>query len=306
MPVRVRCNFEINLSDGGSVNGRDFMLDLVADSIDDAKIAACLAAVMRLPGISAVRVLDKQIIAGEQRLEREHDAHTPARFVDLSHTIEHGLVTYKGLPAPIICDYLSREASRAIYSLGTEFQIGKIEMVTNTGTYLDCPFHRFADGKDLSQVQIAAMTDLDAVVVRIDRTTAAIDADAFSGIPVRDRAVLVHTGWDRYWNTTAYYEGHPYLTAAAARFLRDRGARLVGIDSHNIDNTADAVDANTEQGKSRPVHTTLLGAEILIVEHLCNLAALPDCGFTFSATPPKFKGAGTFPVRALAKLDARR
>ena len=219
-------------------------------------------------------------------------------YVDLSHTIEHGLVTYKGLPAPIICDYLSREASRQIYAPGTEFQIGRIEMVSNTGTYIDCPFHRYAQGKDLSQVHIDAMTDLDALVVRaLGHTSRAIGTDSFRNREICGRAVLVHTGWDRHWNTDQYFEGHPFLTAEAALYLRDCGAKLVGIDSFNIDDTAD---------KSRPVHTTLLGADILIVEHLCDLSALPDDGFTFSATPPKFKGVGTFPVRAMAKLRARR
>jgi kynurenine formamidase len=69
--------------------------------------------------------------------------------------------------------------------------------------------------------------------------------------------------------------------------------QLVGIDSHNIDYTG---------GNSRPVHTILLGAGILIVEHLCNLSSISDEDFIFSAIPPKFKGVGTFPVRAMARL----
>lgn len=216
------------------------------------------------------------------------------RFVDLSHTIEHGLVTYKGLPAPVICDYLSREKSRELYAPGTEFQIGKIEMVTNTGTYLDCPFHRYADGEDLAQLTLAALCDLDALVVRVDhRATQAIGVEHFRDRDVGGKAVLVHTGWDAHWNTPAYFEHHPFLSEAAALQLRDRGAKLVGIDSHNIDDT---------RGNTRPVHSALLGAGILIVEHLTNLGALPDTNFTFSAVPPKFKGVGTFPVRALAKL----
>ena len=216
------------------------------------------------------------------------------RFVDLSHTIEHGLVTYKNLPAPVVCDYLSREKSRELYALGTEFQIAKIEMVANTGTYLDCPFHRYADGKDLSAVGIEAMCDLDALVVRVDHRTAhAIDVEHFRDHKLRGRAVLVNTGWDAYWNSPAYHENNPFLTEAAAVHLRDAGAALVGIDSLNIDDT---------RSNTRPVHSTLLGAGILIVEHLTNLAALPDSGFAFSAVPPKFKGVGTFPVRALAKF----
>lgn len=213
-------------------------------------------------------------------------------LIDLSHTIENGLVTYKGLPAPIICDYLSREASRARYAPGTEFQIAKIEMVANTGTYIDCPFHRFADGRDLAEVTLERFVDLDAIVVDA-RDNLAIDIDVFRGREVRGRAVLVHTGWSRHWNTEQYHSGHPFLTERAAQHLRDSGVALVGIDSMNIDDTA---------SKARPVHTTLLGAEILIVEHLCELHRLPDEGFAFTAAPPKFRGVGTFPVRAMAKL----
>lgn len=216
------------------------------------------------------------------------------KFIDLSHTIEQGLITYKGLPAPIICDYLSREDSRKFYEEGTEFQIGKIEMVTNTGTYIDCPFHRFAHGKDLSEIPLDWFTDLEAVVVRVPyQETIKISEKYFKNLDLKNKAVLVHTGWDIHWNTEAYYTQHPFLTEATAKYLRDEGAVLVGIDSHNIDNTIP---------NNRPVHTILLGAEILIVEHLCNLHSLPLYGFTFSAVPPKFKGVGTFPVRAMAKI----
>lgn len=218
-----------------------------------------------------------------------------SKFIDLSHTIEAGMITYKGLPAPIICDYLSREKSRDFYEAGTEFQIGKIEMVTNTGTYLDCPFHRFADGHDLSEILPEQVADLPGIVIRHDLSQGlAVDVDAFWQQDMRGRAVLVHTDWAKHWRTDQYFEDHPFLTANAAAYLVEHGATLVGIDSHNIDDT---------QGRSRPVHTTLLGANILIVEHLCNLHNMPDRGFTFSAIPPKFKGAGTFPVRALAKLE---
>ncbi|MBS1610386.1 MAG: cyclase family protein [Bacteroidetes bacterium] len=216
-------------------------------------------------------------------------------FIDLSHTIEEGLITYKGLPAPVICDYLSREDSRKFYEEGTEFQIGKIEMVANTGTYIDCPFHRFAHGKDLSEVGLEQFADLEGIVIRVPfEESLAITVDHLKGYEVYNRAVLIHTGWgDAHWNTGRYYEGHPYLTKEAAEWLKDHQAKLAGIDSHNIDNT---------EGKNRPVHTTLLEAEILIVEHLCNLFQLPTEGFLFSAVPPKFKGVGTFPVRAMAKI----
>jgi arylformamidase len=214
-------------------------------------------------------------------------------LTDLSHTIQHGLETYRGLPAPTICDFLSREASRAVYAPGTEFHIGRIDMVANTGTYVDSPFHRFADGRDLSELALEQLADLDAVVVRATGLRRAIDRDAFDSVDVKGRAVLVHTGWDRHWTTEAYFEGHPYLTEAAAVALATRGAVLVGIDSLNID------DADPR----RPVHTTLLGANIPIAEHLCGLAAVPTSGARFFAVPVKVKAFGTFPVRAFAKVE---
>jgi kynurenine formamidase len=214
-------------------------------------------------------------------------------LIDLSHTVEHGLVTYKGLPAPAICDYLSREASREIYAPGTEFQIGRIEMVANTGTYVDSPFHRYADGKDLSQLALDSLADLGTVVVRADAARGrAIDASAFAGLDLAGRAVLVHTGWARHWRTDRYFEGHPYLTEDAAVHLRRAGARLVGIDSYNIDATDDG---------RRPVHSELLAHDIPICEHMTGLEALPDGpALRFFAVPVKVAGFGTFPVRAFA------
>lgn len=214
------------------------------------------------------------------------------KLIDLSHVIFNGLITYKGLPAPIICDYLSREKSKGLYEAGTEFQIGKIEMVTNTGTYIDCPFHRFEHGADMAEVSLEQFANLDAITINACNVTA-IDADFFRDKDVRGKAVIVFTGWSKHWNTEAYFENHPYLTAEAAQYLKDQEVKLVGIDSHNIDNTT---------GKSRPVHTTLLGAGILIVEHLCNLDKLPLGNYKFNAVPPKFKGVGTFPVRAYAMV----
>jgi arylformamidase len=214
-------------------------------------------------------------------------------FVDLSHIIFDGLITYKGLPAPVICDYISREKSKANYDEGTSFQIGKIEMVTNTGTYIDCPFHRFEHGRDLSEVGLEQFAELEGITIDA-RQAVAISPDFFMGKEIRNKAVLVFTDWARHWNTPGYFEGHPYLTAEAAEYLKDCEVKLVGIDSHNIDDT---------RVRNRPVHTTLLGADILIVEHLCNLGELPTVGYQFNAVPPKFKGAGTFPVRAYAKIN---
>jgi arylformamidase len=216
-----------------------------------------------------------------------------SRLVDLSHCVENGMITYKGLPAPIICDYLSREASRSRYAAGTEFQIGKIEMVANTGTYLDSPFHRYADGEDLSELALESIANLDCVVIRATgRAQRALDG--FAILPdAKGAAVLFHTGWDTYWRTDQYFEDHPYLTAKLAHALVAAGVALVGIDSFNID--------CTDNGE-RPVHSILLGAGIPIVEHLRGLATLPDRGARFYAVPVKVKGMGTFPVRAFARL----
>jgi kynurenine formamidase len=217
-----------------------------------------------------------------------------SKLIDLSHTIRHGLRTYKGLPAPLICDYLSREASRQSYEAGTEFHIARIDMVANTGTYLDCPFHRYADGKDLAALGLERFVGLPSVVVHVShRERLAVTTEDFAQVDVAGKAVLVHTGWAEHWDTPAYFEAHPFLTESAAQLLRDRGALLVGIDSHNIDDT---------QGRTRPVHSTLLRHEILIVEHMRGLEQLPAAGFTFSAVPPKIEGMGTFPVRAFAQL----
>lgn len=216
-------------------------------------------------------------------------------LIDLSHSIESGMVTYKGLPAPLICDYLSREASRKLYAAGTEFNIGKIEMVANTGTYLDSPFHRYAHGKDLSQLPLESLAGLDCVVAHIEPgALRAIDALPFTAAEVRGKAVLFHTGWDRHWRTDAYFENFPYLSATLAQWLLDAGAALVGIDSHNID--------NTDTGE-RPVHSILLGSDVPIVEHLRGLESVPQRGSKFFAVPPKVKGFGTFPVRAFAAVS---
>ena len=214
-------------------------------------------------------------------------------LIDLSHSIEHGMTTYPGLPAPIICDYLSREASRSHYAPGVEFQIGKIEMVANTGTYIDAPFHRWPDGKDLAALPLECLAGLDAVVINAPTPGRAIARAAFDGAELRGKAVLVRTGWDTHWRTEQYLSGHPFLTADAAEHLVNEGAVLAGIDSLNIDDTED---------RSRPVHSTLLAAGIPIVEHMCNLSRLPDRNFHFYAVPAKVVGFGSWPVRAFAHV----
>ena len=216
------------------------------------------------------------------------------RIVDLSHVIDHGMTTYPGLPGPHICDFWTREGSAENYDDGSSFQIGRIDMVANTGTYLDSPFHRFADGIDLADLQLASLADLQGIVIRRPwENELATDTPHLGGLDVRGKAVLVHTGWDRHWLTDRYGEGHPFLTGDAADWLVANGPALVGIDSNNIDDT---------RVRTRPVHTKLLVANIPICEHMTGLGSLPDEGFRFSAVPPKVRGMGTFPVRAYAVL----
>jgi arylformamidase len=298
MQKRVKFDFELSFTNGGGLKGEDFRLDISGDDISDDELAAYIIHDMRLLMVGETKILNKEIISEPHKRKPINPEKPQSLLIDLSHTIEHGLVTYKGLPAPIVCDYLSREASRSFYEAGTEFQIGKIEMVTNTGTYLDCPFHRYEHGKDLSEITLESFTDLPAVVIRVPhKETLAVTREHIRNHEIRGRAVLIQTNWgDDHWNTEKYYENHPFVTEEAAIYLRDCRVKLVGIDSHNIDDT---------RTRSRPVHTTLLGNDILIVEHLCNLYLLPSDGFTFSAIPPKFKGVGTFPVRAMAKLQGK-
>jgi arylformamidase len=214
-------------------------------------------------------------------------------LVELSHEIRHGMVTYPGLPAPEIGDYLSREESPARYGPGTEFHIGRISMVVNTGTYVDSPFHRFAGAIDVAGLPLSSIADLDGLVISVDPRSPAIDRDVISSYDVRGRAVLIHTGWDRHWGTEQYGTGNPFVTAAAAEWLVDHRAGLVGIDSVNIDDTS---------GQARPAHTALLAAGIPIVEHLHRLDQLPSTGFRFHAVPPPIVGVGSFPARVYAVL----
>lgn len=213
------------------------------------------------------------------------------QLIDVSHTVEHGMITYQGLPAPAISDHLTREASQQVYAAGTTFQIGKIEMVANTGTYLDSPFHRYADGTDLADLDLYALANLDGLIVRCrGAASRAVSIDALDGVDLHAKAVLFDTGWDRHWRRTEYSGGtHPYVTKEVAEFLVESGVALVGIDSYNIDDT---------QALDRPAHSVLLKGGVPIVEHMCGLEHLPHSGFKFFAVPVKVKGMGTFPVRA--------
>jgi kynurenine formamidase len=216
------------------------------------------------------------------------------RVIDLSHPIEHGMITYPGLPAPEIGDHLSREQSRQVYAPGVEFQIGWIRLVGNTGTYLDTPFHRYTDGTDLAGVDLARIADVEGVVIDATGSDRAIGPPAFAGRQLAGRAVLVRTGWDRHWRTERYdAPEHPFLTAETTRFLVEQGPALVGIDSVNIDDIAD---------RARPAHSGLLAAGIPIVEHMTRLGQLPPEGFRFHAVPTPVTGMDSFPVRAYAVI----
>jgi kynurenine formamidase len=216
-----------------------------------------------------------------------------SRFVDLSHAIDPGMITYPGLPGPVVTDFLSREASRGKYAEGTTFAIRRVDMVANTGTYVDAPFHRFDGGADVGSLPLERLADLAGVVVDASRAGRAIGPELFDRLELADKAVLVRTGWSRLWGTSAYFEGHPYLTAAAVDRLVTARPALVGIDSLNIDDAHDGV---------RPAHTRLLEAQIPIVEHLTNLESLPETGFRFHCVPAPFHGLTSFPVRAYAVL----
>jgi arylformamidase len=213
------------------------------------------------------------------------------RFVEISHPIDAGMITYAGLPGPVVSEFLTREASRGKYADGTTFSIGRVEMVANTGTYVDAPFHRFADGADVAELPFEKLADLEAIVVDASAAGRAVGVELFDRGDFGGRAVLVRTGWSRHWRTDAYFENHPYLTRAAAERLVERGASFVGIDSLNIDDTRDG---------SRPAHTILLGAKIPIAEHLTNLESLPPSGFRLHCVPAPVHGIGSFPVRAYA------
>lgn len=292
---RAEFDAEVTFQNGGRLSAEGFRLDIPAADIDDADLAALFVRSLGLLMVGTVRIANKRILREPHKgsaMPETRTAPAPRRSIELSHRIEHGMVTYPGLPGPEISDHLSRAASRAHYDAGTEFHIGRISMVANTGTYLDTPFHRLADGPDLADVGLQSLADLDGIVVRlVGMAGRAIDRDLLLPYDVRGRAVLLHTGWDRHWGTQAYGAGAPFLTRAGADWLAAQGAALVGIDSVNIDDTGE---------RSRPAHTILLGAGIPIVEHLCGLDQLPPRGFRFHAAPPRVRGMGTFPVRAYA------
>ncbi|MEU9126990.1 cyclase family protein [Kitasatospora sp. NPDC048540] len=321
--LRVQFDAEVTFRNGGGLQVQGFRLDLDRldldrpdldrpdldrPEVDEPALAARFVRELGLLMVDRV-TLDRITVIREQHKGPRGDAQAQApvsdgarRLVELSHPIHHGMVTYPGLPGPELSDHLSREASHDHYAEGTEFQIGRISMVANTGTYLDTPFHRFADGPDLSGIGLERLVDLDGLVVRVghegvgpDDPGRAIGPLVFAPYRVTGRAVLVHTGWDRHWGTGQYGSGNPFLTREAAEWLVAQRPALVGIDSLNIDDTADG---------TRPAHTLLLEAGIPVVEHLRGLEQLPADGFRFHAAPPRIAGLGTFPVRAFAVTTA--
>lgn len=325
-----RAHFDatVEFVNGGSITAEGFRLDLPSTDLDGADLDADavgrlfvqhlgLALVGRVE-LRRLRIVEEQHRgsrgipptdptstgdAAASEGEREpgsghesaHEHEHGGRVIDLSHRIRAGLVTYPGLPVPVITPHLTREASRAVYAPGTEFAMDLITMVGNTGTYLDSPYHRYADGGDLASLDLQTLVELRTEVVHVaDARERGVPASVFYDRDVRGAAVLVHTGWDRHFGTPEYAAGAPFLTADAAAHLAREGATLVGIDSLNID--------DTESGGERPVHSLLLAAGIHVVEHLTNLGALPARGARFTAVPPAIEGFGTFPVRAFAVL----
>ena len=303
MDHRVAFDFEIEFTNGGGLQGHDFRLDVPGEDVTDEWIGDALVRDLRLLMVGDVRIRNRRIIEEPHKrgLERAPSggASSPARhLVDLSHPIVEGMTTYPGLPAPEITPHLTREASTAHYAPGVTFAIDVITLCGNTGTYVDSPFHRYADGQDLAELPLERLVDVPAVRVEMTGSASrAVDARALLPYDLAGRAVLIHTGHDRHWGTDAYGRDNPFLTAAAVELLVESGAAMVGIDSLNIDDPADL---------ARPAHSGLLGAGIPICEHLTNLEAVPVEGAWFSAIPAPFHGTGTFPVRAVASIAAQR
>lgn len=301
---RAHFDFEIRFANSGGLSGEGFRLDLPTADLDEAAIGRLLVQHLGLALVDTVELRDLRIVEESHRGSRGVEAEAAdagTRVVDLSHPIRAGLITYPGLPAPVVTPYLTRADSRAKYAAGTEFAMDVITMIGNTGTYLDSPFHRYADGTDLAGLELESLVGLRAEVFHLedawDTARRGIRAETLADRDVDGAAVLLHTGWDRHFGTAQYGAGAPFLTAEGAEYLIEAGATLVGIDSVNID--------DTESGGERPAHTLLLGAGVHVVEHLTNIGAVPPRGARFTAAPPAIEGFGTFPVRAFAELPAR-
>lgn len=297
---RAHFDFTISFANGGGITGDGFRLDLPKQDLGSEEIGALLVRHLGLALVSSVAVRNLRVVEEVHRGSRGVDARTESsrRVIDLSHPIEAGLVTYPGLPAPIITAHLTRADSRSKYAPGTEFAMDIITMIGNTGTYIDSPYHRYEDGGDLASLDLRSLVGLPAEVFHLHDAWSAqrrgIDAVTLADRELRGAAVLLDTGWSTHFGTPEYGRGAPFLTEAGAHFLVDAGVALVGIDSLNID--------DTESGGERPAHSILLAAGIHVVEHLTNLAAVPARGALFTAAPPAVRGFGTFPVRAFATV----
>ncbi|MFG3703835.1 cyclase family protein [Micromonospora sp. NPDC047670] len=323
---RAQFDAEVSFANGGGLQTDGFRLDIPGRTITDDELAALFVRHLGLLMVADVRISNKTIIEEPHKGGRGLDtsagtaaATSPAaeagavgtdgatgphgaggrRLVELSHVIADGMTTLPGWPAPRITEWLTREASRANYAPGTEFQVARIDMIANTGTYLDTPAHRYAEGADLAGTPLDRLADLPAIVVRVPAGTRAVDRLLLAPYDVAGRAVLLHTGWSAHFGTDRYGAPEaPHLTEDGARALVESGAALVGIDSINID------DMSAAAAGERPAHSTLLAAGVPIVEHLTGLDALPPEGFRFTAAPPLVAGMGTFPVRAFATIPA--
>jgi arylformamidase len=299
---RAELDAEVRFTNGGRLSAEGFRIDLPSETPTDDEVATLFLTSLGLLMVDQVELrqvrvfeeLHKGTRGGPSDADAAGIGDPDTRWVELSHVISAGMITYPGLPGPKLAPHLTREASRQVYAAGTEFAIDRISMLGNTGTYLDSPFHRYAGGTDLAGLPLSSLADLPAVVVRtVGSRARGVGVDVLATLAVEGRAVLLHTGGDRHWGTPDYLRDAPYLTAAAARWLVDHGARLVGIDAVNIDDTGDG---------ERPAHTVLLAAGIPIVEHLTGLDQLPPYGARFTAAPPRVAEFGTFPVRAYASV----
>ncbi|MFI7023313.1 cyclase family protein [Micromonospora sp. NPDC049900] len=298
---RAQFDADVTFANGGGLRTEGFRLDIPGRSITDEDLAALFVRHLGLLMVAEVRITGTTIVEEPHKGGRGVAATAPSgghRFVELSHVLTDGMTTLPGWPAPRITEWLTREDSRSTYAPGTEFQVGRIDMIANTGTYLDTPAHRYADGSDLTGVGLDRLADLPALVVRLPAGTRAVDRRLLTPYDVAGKAVLLHTGWDAHFGTDRYAAPEaPYLTGDGAQSLVDAGVALVGIDSINID------DMTPAAGGTRPAHSILLAAGVPIVEHLTGLDQLPPDGFRFTAAPPRIAGMGTFPVRAYARID---
>lgn len=296
----------VTFSNGGGLAAEGFRVDLPGPDVTTQQVGELFVASLGLLLTDRVEVTGLRVVEEPRRGTRggpsagRPAARSGSRFVELSHVITAGMITYPGLPGPEITPHLTREASRAVYAAGTEFAMDRISMVGNTGTYLDSPYHRYAGGADLAGLPLESLADLPAIVVRTAGAgVRAVDVGALAAFDVEGCAVLLHTGGDAGWGTPEYARDAPYLTEAGAGLLAQRGARLVGIDAVNIDDVSGADPATVG---ARPAHSVLLAAGIPVVEHLTGLGGVPPLGARFTAVPPRVAGFGTFPVRAYATV----